>query len=90
MENLTFNCHRIRPQILVLTGNPPFRPPLVDFAYCIAKGIGLIVCGHVVSVNQLLLIVYKLNNFFNEPFILGTDITKSSKFSHSGVKLLAP
>ncbi|CAM6031305.1 unnamed protein product, partial [Sphagnum compactum] len=38
-----------RPQILVLTGNPPFRPPLVDFAYCIAKGIGLIVCGHVVS-----------------------------------------
>jgi hypothetical protein len=63
MESLTFKCHLIRPQILVLTGNPSFRPPLVDFAHCIAKGIGLIVCGHVVIVNKLLFIVYKLNIF---------------------------
>ncbi|CAG2120795.1 unnamed protein product, partial [Medioppia subpectinata] len=38
-----------RPQILVLTGKPSSRPPIVDFANCISKGIGLIVCGHVVE-----------------------------------------
>ncbi|CAG2166633.1 unnamed protein product, partial [Oppiella nova] len=38
-----------RPQILVLTGNPISRPPLVDFANCISKGIGLLVFGHVID-----------------------------------------
>ncbi|KAI1301558.1 Solute carrier family 12 member 2 [Halotydeus destructor] len=38
-----------RPQALVLTGCPSTRPALVDFAYSITKGIGMIVCGHAVQ-----------------------------------------
>ncbi|XP_076356128.1 solute carrier family 12 member 2-like isoform X2 [Tachypleus tridentatus] len=38
-----------RPAILVLTGNPSSRPPLVDFAYSITKKTGLMVCGHVIQ-----------------------------------------
>ncbi|XP_077555493.1 sodium chloride cotransporter 69 [Haemaphysalis longicornis] len=36
-----------RPQILVLTGDPSHRPPLVDFAYSITKKLSLLICGHV-------------------------------------------
>jgi solute carrier family 12 sodium/potassium/chloride transporter 2 len=38
-----------RPQILVLTGNPADRPPLVDFAYGLTRGSGLLICGHAVK-----------------------------------------
>lgn len=36
-------------QVLVLTGNPAHRPPLVDFANLITKKLSLLICGHVVS-----------------------------------------
>ncbi|KAG1669087.1 Solute carrier family 12 member 2 [Nymphon striatum] len=38
-----------RPQILVLSGNPSHRPPLVDFCYNITKNISLLICGNVVN-----------------------------------------
>ncbi|KAI1700031.1 solute carrier family 12 domain-containing protein [Ditylenchus destructor] len=38
-----------RPQILLLSGNPASRVPLVDFAHSITKGESLLVCGHVVQ-----------------------------------------
>ena len=38
-----------RPQILVLSGLPSARPPLVDFGYLICKHLSLMVCGHVVE-----------------------------------------
>ncbi|XP_021952830.1 solute carrier family 12 member 3 [Folsomia candida] len=38
-----------RPQILVMTGMPGNRPPLIDFAYLIVKNLSLMVCGHVVK-----------------------------------------
>jgi len=41
-----------RPQILVLSGLPSSRPPLIDFANLICKQLSLMVCGHVVK-NQL-------------------------------------
>ncbi|XP_067144438.1 solute carrier family 12 member 2-like isoform X2 [Centruroides vittatus] len=41
-----------RPQILVLTGSPNNRPPLVDFAYTISKKLSLMVCGHVLIGNH--------------------------------------
>ena len=41
-----------RPQILVLSGLPSARPPLIDFANLICKQLSLMVCGHVVK-NQL-------------------------------------
>ena len=36
-------------QVLVLTGNPAHRPPLVDFANLITKKLSLLVCGHVIT-----------------------------------------
>lgn len=38
-----------RPQVLVLSGNPADRPPLVDFAYGMTRGLGLLICGHAVQ-----------------------------------------
>lgn len=41
-----------RPQILILSGLPGWRPPLVHFANLITKGLSLLVCGHVVLGNH--------------------------------------
>ncbi|KAJ4451627.1 hypothetical protein ANN_03096, partial [Periplaneta americana] len=38
-----------RPQVLVLTGMPGTRPPLVDFANLITKGLSLLVCGNILK-----------------------------------------
>jgi len=38
-----------RPKVLVLTGNPAHRPPLVDFANLITKKLSLLICGHVLT-----------------------------------------
>ncbi|XP_069156705.1 bumetanide-sensitive sodium-(potassium)-chloride cotransporter isoform X3 [Procambarus clarkii] len=38
-----------RPQLLVLTGSPGSRPPLLDFAQSITKNISLLACGHVIQ-----------------------------------------
>ncbi|XP_042219098.1 bumetanide-sensitive sodium-(potassium)-chloride cotransporter-like isoform X2 [Homarus americanus] len=38
-----------RPQLLVLTGSPGSRPPLLDFAQSITKNISLLACGHVMQ-----------------------------------------
>ena len=39
------------PQVLVLTGKPQDRRPLVDLSKLITKNNALMVCGHVVQVN---------------------------------------
>ena len=41
-----------RPQVLVLSGMPGSRPPLVDFANSLTKNVSLLVCGHVVKVRN--------------------------------------
>merc|ERR1719481_615065 len=38
-----------RPKLLVLTGNPPHRPSLVDFANIITKKISILITGHVIT-----------------------------------------
>lgn len=38
-----------RPQILLLSGNPPTRSDFVDLAYLITKNLGLLICGHIVT-----------------------------------------
>ncbi|MEE6508457.1 hypothetical protein FKM82_021241 [Ascaphus truei] len=38
-----------RPQCLVLTGPPNFRPALVDFISSVTKNISLMICGNVVT-----------------------------------------
>lgn len=43
-----------RPQILLLSGNPPTRSDFVDLAHLITKNAGLLICGHIVTVSNLL------------------------------------
>jgi hypothetical protein len=38
-----------RPKILVLTGNPAHRPPLVNFASLVTKSSSLLITGHVMD-----------------------------------------
>lgn len=38
-----------RPQILVLSGLPSARPPLIDFGNLICKHLSMMVCGHIVK-----------------------------------------
>ncbi|KAH9426423.1 hypothetical protein DERP_010992 [Dermatophagoides pteronyssinus] len=38
-----------RPQILLLSGNPPARSDFVDLAHLITKNTGLLICGHIVT-----------------------------------------
>jgi solute carrier family 12 sodium/potassium/chloride transporter 2 len=53
MQELIFveeHVKNYRPQLLVLTGMPGSRPPLVDFANLITKKVSLLICGHVLQV----------------------------------------
>ncbi|KAI1712835.1 solute carrier family 12 domain-containing protein [Ditylenchus destructor] len=54
-----------RPQILLLSGNPASRVPLLDFAHSITKGDSLLVCGHVVQYppsSRLFTVMNRLQN----------------------------
>ena len=41
-----------RPKLLVLSGNPTHRIPLIDFGNLITKKLSLLVCSHVVTENK--------------------------------------
>ncbi|KAL3182116.1 hypothetical protein MRX96_035140 [Rhipicephalus microplus] len=47
LQTVQEHVKNYRPQILVLTGDPSHRPPLVDFAYSITKKLSLLICGNV-------------------------------------------
>jgi len=52
LQNLTDTQDHVknyRPKLLVLSGNPAQRPPLVDFANLITKKLSLLICAHVVT-----------------------------------------
>ena len=49
LVNVEEHVKNYRPQILVLSGLPSARPPLVDLGYLICKHLSLMVCGHVVK-----------------------------------------
>lgn len=51
LSNVEDHVKNYRPQILVLTGNPGDRPPLIDFAWLISKNLSLMICGHILQVN---------------------------------------
>lgn len=40
-----------RPQILLLSGNPGTHSQIVDLAYLITKGSGMLVCGNIITVS---------------------------------------
>ena len=65
-----------RPQILVLSGTPASRPPLIDFANLITKNISLLVCGHVLTVS----ITRNLISYFY--------LKISTNINHMKIKLL--
>lgn len=50
-----------RPQILVLSGMPGYRPPLIDFAFLITKNLSLLVCGHILKVSRILVPISVFN-----------------------------
>ena len=41
-----------RPKLLVFTGLPIHRQPLVDFGYLITKKLSLMICSHIEPVNM--------------------------------------
>ncbi|OQR67869.1 solute carrier family 12 member 2-like, partial [Tropilaelaps mercedesae] len=47
LQQVEDHVKNYRPQILVLSGEPNHRPPLIDFAYSITKKLSLLICGHV-------------------------------------------
>jgi hypothetical protein len=51
-----------RPKILVLSGVPAHRQPLVDFANLLTKKLSLLVCAHVEQVKFLQYVHLGLNN----------------------------
>lgn len=59
LNNVDEHVKNYRPQILVLSGMPCYRPSLVDFAYLITKQLSLIVCGQIVKVGKILKFFYK-------------------------------
>ncbi|XP_059486836.1 solute carrier family 12 member 1 [Neocloeon triangulifer] len=49
LSNVEDHVKNYRPQILVLSGMPSSRPPLVDFAWLISKNLSLMICGHILQ-----------------------------------------
>jgi len=62
LANVNEHVKNYRPQILVLTGKPQDRPPLVDLAKLITKNNALMVCGHVVQVNRSLRLPFTMGS----------------------------
>ncbi|XP_065206857.1 bumetanide-sensitive sodium-(potassium)-chloride cotransporter-like isoform X2 [Planococcus citri] len=47
LNSVADHVKNYRPQILVLSGLPSHRPPLVTFARLITKHLSLMICGHI-------------------------------------------
>lgn len=60
LSNVEDHVKNYRPQILVLSGMPNSRPPLVDFAWLISKNLSLMICGHILQVPPSSLLKLKL------------------------------
>lgn len=67
LNNVEDHVKNYRPQILVLSGMPSFRPPLIDFAYLLTKNLSLLICGHILKspVSQRVrnILTYKAHNW---------------------------
>ncbi|VDO41529.1 unnamed protein product [Brugia timori] len=49
LSNDVEHTKNYRPQILLIIGNPIFRPSLLHFASCITKGESLLIAGHIIQ-----------------------------------------
>lgn len=52
LSNTEVHVKNYRPQILLLSGNPVSRLPLLDFAHAITKGDSLLICSHILNVSN--------------------------------------
>ncbi|KAK7794045.1 hypothetical protein R5R35_012989 [Gryllus longicercus] len=68
LNNVEDHVKNYRPQILVLSGMPGYRPPLIDIAYLMTKNLSLMICGHIVKdpLSQRVrnVLNYKAQNWF--------------------------
>lgn len=51
LQNVSDHVKNYTPQILVLTGDPMIRPPLVDFSYLLTKHNSLLFVANIVPVS---------------------------------------
>jgi hypothetical protein len=52
LESVQEHVKNFRPQMLVLAGNPIYRPALVDLASLVTHGHSLMICGNVIIVRR--------------------------------------
>uniref|UniRef100_H9GR72 Solute carrier family 12 member 3 n=1 Tax=Anolis carolinensis TaxID=28377 RepID=H9GR72_ANOCA len=66
LSDVEDHVKNFRPQCLVLSGPPNFRPALVDFVAAFTKTVSLMICGNVAEVSQLRwLNARKIRSFYN-------------------------
>lgn len=58
LQNVSDHVKNYAPQILVLSGDPKIRPPLIDFSYLVTKHNSLMFVGNVVPVSYILYTVH--------------------------------
>jgi len=105
VQNLTDTQDHVknyRPKVLVLTGNPAQRPPLVDFANLITKKLSLLICAHVITEpgsknlsllkesTQAWLVEHKLKGFYTVTESAKWEDGAKSCLTLAGLGKLAP
>jgi len=65
LDTIQEHVKNFRPQILVFTGNPIYRPALVDLCSLVTYGHSLMICANVILVS--------LKNSFSKNNILIND-----------------
>uniref|UniRef100_A0A670ZLQ8 Solute carrier family 12 member 3 n=1 Tax=Pseudonaja textilis TaxID=8673 RepID=A0A670ZLQ8_PSETE len=91
LTNVEDHVKNFRPQCLVLSGPPNFRPALVDFVGAFTKNVSLMICGNVTEVSQLQwLSKRKIQAFYN--FITIGDLRSGARslMQVSGLGRLKP
>lgn len=53
LDRVQDHVKNYRPQILVFSGLPSTRPPLVDFGHLITKNTSLLTCGNILKVKPI-------------------------------------
>lgn len=53
LQNVSDHVKNYHPQVLVLTGDPKIRPPLIDFGFLLTKHNSLMFVGNVMPVSNM-------------------------------------
>lgn len=77
-----FSFPACRPQCLVLTGPPNFRPALVDFVGTFTKNLSLMLCGNVLIVSPQQKAVHSLSWGLRPPAGGGVGNPDVSRWAH--------